>query len=815
MARTLTRILAIAVVSAAVIGAVGYRLATLYTSEGEPPARPGAAAEDTELFMALLKAGLLTPRPDGGLDMVPPDYFLRREAAGTKSAGSRAEDEERRRLHGILYYAPVGAIVREQVRLWNDTRHLAAVRDNRTLLPGDPPASWEAATESGHPLKGGGLVPETFGFIQAGQISTGFGDCAAVSRERGTVTFRTRLSARQPFTLTLQVIGKPVKLPAGAKVEARASDMAWPCSGSVEAAVVQIPISTMGEAPVEIALAPSAHCAPHINGLAISLAKDAAGAYTRYQWRPVGRSRPANPFVLTTADRVLLTDAEGRGRPTDETYSLGLVPIVGFGPSDTFALSGLMAQTRLPARGVSAALTIDSKIQAAAEEAIVWGAGRFGPNDPHAAERKASLVVIDADTGAILAAAGYPTVPEGARSWDYASFATSFPLRDPASVFAWEVIDANNTPGSTFKPLVSLALMRSTGEQHERIATIMRGLPPDGLVRLAGLNPGQTSYAPAGQSRAIDNFNNGTTGHFNTPLRDAAGCKVDTKPDPNFGLRQAVELSINVWFARMAVLLDEPTISAFTDGLSKGNGRGAVRAPETHLLDTMRWLGLDDRKRIDLASNLPASVELRRYNSADGADVLYAQVARNALTGLELPQANPASVKGLLLWIVALNGIGQSVSVSPLHMATVAATVATGRRVQPYLIDRWDDAALKPPPAPELGVDPELLGLLRQGMKAVPEVGTAAGAFAQSPEFRCRVYGKTGTAEIDKGKAFNSGWFIGWMEPAAAGERRLAFACMMTHAFGPLRTGGGACAPVVNRMLRGITGADQARKPTQ
>jgi cell division protein FtsI/penicillin-binding protein 2 len=100
-------------------------------------------------------------------------------------------------------------------------------------------------------------------------------------------------------------------------------------------------------------------------------------------------------------------------------------------------------------------------------------------------------------------------------------------------------------------------------------------------------------------------------------------------------------------------------------------------------------------------------------------------------------------------------------------------------------------------------------------MKAVPEVGTAAGAFAQSPEFRCRVYGKTGTAEIDKSKSYNSGWFIGWMEPAAAGERRLAFACMMTHAFGPLRTGGGACAPVVNRMLREITGADQARKPSQ
>ena len=813
MDRSLTRFLTIALVCAAVLGAVGYRLATLYGDEGQPAQSANGATEDTELFTSLMKAGLLTPRPDGGLDMVPPDYFLRRAASGARPAGSRADEEQKRRLHGILYNTPVGAIVRQQVRLWNDTRHLAAVRDNRALLPGDAPASWAASADGGHPLRSNGLVPESFGYIQAGQISTGFGDWTAVSHDQGTVTFHTRLSVRQPFTLTLQVIGAPVTLPPGAKVEGRASDMPWPCPGKVEAAVVTIPIATMGEVPLDITLAPSSHCAPRISGLAISQVKDAAGAYTKYHWRPVGRSRPANQFVLTTSDRVLLTDAEGHGRPTDETYRLGLVPIVGFGPSDTFAVSGLMAQTRLPARGITTALTVDSKIQAAAEEAIVWGAGRFGPNDPHAAERKGSVVVIDADSGAILAAAGYPTVPQGATPWDYASFATAFPLRDPASVFGWEVIDANNTPGSTFKPLVSMALMRSTGEQHERIAAIMRGLSPEGLVRQAGLNPGQTSYAPPGQSRAIDNFSHEATGHFNYPLR-AAACDAASRPDPNFGLRQAVELSINVWFARMAVMLDEPTITAFVDGFHKGN-HGTVNAPETHLLDTMRWLGLDDRQRIDLASNLPAAAELRRYNSAEGADVLYAQLARNALDGLELPQANPQSVKGLLLWVVALNGIGQSVSVSPLHMAKVAASVATGRRIHPYLIDRWDGSALKPPEAPELGLDPELLGLLRQGMKAVPEVGTAAGAFAQSPEFRCRVYGKTGTAEIDKNKSFNSAWFIGWLEPEAAGGRRIAFACMMTHAFGPFRTGGGACAPVVNRMLRTITGADQARKPTQ
>ncbi|HVO14458.1 MAG TPA: hypothetical protein VMV26_04550, partial [Alphaproteobacteria bacterium] len=90
MASAFTRFIATVVICVAIVAAVGYRLATLYGEQGEPPTRAGAA-EDTELFTALLRTGLLTPRPDGGLDMAPPDYFLRRAAAGAKPAGSRAE----------------------------------------------------------------------------------------------------------------------------------------------------------------------------------------------------------------------------------------------------------------------------------------------------------------------------------------------------------------------------------------------------------------------------------------------------------------------------------------------------------------------------------------------------------------------------------------------------------------------------------------------------------------------------------------------------------------------------------------------------
>jgi len=277
--------------------------------------------------------------------------------------------------------------------------------------------------------------------------------------------------------------------------------------------------------------------------------------------------------------------------------------------------------------------------------------------------------------------------------------------------------------------------------------------------------------------------------------------------DPLFGLHEAVQFSINIWFARMAVLLDREKIADYARRLSDAPALVPVRPPTTGVLETARLLGVDDRARMDLAWNLPPEARLFRRQDDVGADVLYAQRPKNALREIDLPRSNPDSVENLLMWVVALNGIGQSVSVSPLHMATVASAIATGRRVRPHLIESWNGQSVPVPEAEPLGLDPALLAELRDGMKAVPEVGTAPAAFRDKGDLGCRTYGKTGTAEIDKSKAFNSAWFIGWREPrdpGAFGARRVAFACMVSHAIGGLRTGGQACAPVVSRILAGL-----------
>jgi cell division protein FtsI/penicillin-binding protein 2 len=146
--------------------------------------------------------------------------------------------------------------------------------------------------------------------------------------------------------------------------------------------------------------------------------------------------------------------------------------------------------------------------------------------------------------------------------------------------------------------------------------------------------------------------------------------------------------------------------------------------------------------------------------------------------------------------------------------------VASGKRILPYIFHAWGGKELAPPPSRKLGVDPELLQILREGMKAVPEISTAARAFGPTGKLKCRAYGKTGTAEIVKKTGQHSAWFIGWREPKTplglrdktkAKDRRLAYACMVTHGFGGFRTGGSSCAPIVRDILVAIEAEDKKK----
>jgi cell division protein FtsI/penicillin-binding protein 2 len=148
---------------------------------------------------------------------------------------------------------------------------------------------------------------------------------------------------------------------------------------------------------------------------------------------------------------------------------------------------------------------------------------------------------------------------------------------------------------------------------------------------------------------------------------------------------------------------------------------------------------------------------------------------------------------------------------SPLEMARVAAAIATGKIPHPFIFLRFGERELRPPRVKKVKLGERELGLLREAMQTVPDTGTARSAFLNHSQL-CRIYAKTGTANVGvrkKGKIvlekrFLTTWFIGWREPKK-GEKRLAFACMVTHSHGKgSNTGRHVCAPIIAEILEGM-----------
>jgi penicillin-binding protein 2 len=155
--------------------------------------------------------------------------------------------------------------------------------------------------------------------------------------------------------------------------------------------------------------------------------------------------------------------------------------------------------------------------------------------------------------------------------------------------------------------------------------------------------------------------------------------------------------------------------------------------------------------------------------------------------------------------------IGQGyVTVTPLQMATVAATIANGgTRYRPQYVKRVEapDGTVRREMQPEVlgfaDVDKSVLDEVRSGMEAVVmnERGTGKKARVQG----ITVAGKTGTAQVvslseasGKGgreRTRDHAWFISY---APAEAPTIAVACLIEHAGG----GGGAiAAPIVGQVL--------------
>ncbi|MBI3798598.1 MAG: penicillin-binding protein 2 [Deltaproteobacteria bacterium] len=167
--------------------------------------------------------------------------------------------------------------------------------------------------------------------------------------------------------------------------------------------------------------------------------------------------------------------------------------------------------------------------------------------------------------------------------------------------------------------------------------------------------------------------------------------------------------------------------------------------------------------------------------------------------------------------------IGQGyVTVTPLQMAVVAATIANGGTVyRPRVVRQVTDdesgtvKEYEPEVINKVGLKPETVQLVQAGMRDVVNSPTGTGKKAQLPDIL--VAGKTGTSQViagtrGKGKTLprqyrDHAWFIAF---APADNPEVAVACLLEHAG---EGGGAAAAPVVRQVLADYFALTRGEKP--
>lgn len=342
-----------------------------------------------------------------------------------------------------------------------------------------------------------------------------------------------------------------------------------------------------------------------------------------------------------------------------------------------------------PVKGDDVVLTIDSRVQKAAEQAI---AGRSG-----------AVVAIDPRTGAVLASASNPDYDPGdvEKRWKKLSNSSGAPLLDRSR-------QALLAPGSTFK-VVTL-----TGAYGAGVATSQTTYPGPSTIEIGN--------AP------VTNFEDGSYG------------SVD--------LLTATARSVNTVYAQLAVAL----------------------GPERLVAQAKRF-GFGEKSPYELAvktSLMPDPAEMTTWETA--------------WAGVGQPVGEHKSPPGPQATV--------------MQMALVAAGIANdGTLMRPYVIDRVSSRTGATSPIEQTrparwanATDPTTAARVTEAMCAVVERGS--GTRARIPGVA--VAGKTGTAEVGKGRATNA-WFIAF---APADNPTVAVAVLVE--------GGGLGGRVAAPAARGV-----------
>jgi len=774
--------------------------------------------EDQFLFEQLKSNNLLTVDSVLRLSLPASDWALQEQAAG------QLVTEQHQKLLKSLYGSGGGLMLRKQVQRWNQSRSLAAVRDNNGTV------DWQVFRGQHAYQQALTKVPEGLGFYHQNfqgndtysQVRTDLGDWFA-SAPQSSVRFVQTLSPsarvyKVQFAGDLigcSIVNGQQSSDCQSKVIPicdidQGINKLNECTGQVvHGGELHLAAGTLGELRLDLksvqVIEQTEDKKICYQAVCYQASESAVPPdmidfqYNAKLTAPLSRAAqsPNRLIQLQTVDGINVIN--DKGEVSQAARELGLLPLLGEA-SDYGSLPWLLARSGLEQQMIK--LSIDSQRQKIAMASLQEGLKKIHTKvlkshsvDRYEPLRQAALVVIDADNGDLLAAAGLPQPPLNISAHARRSYSQQFPFNTPFRNLIWQGGGSRQTPGSGFKVLTALMaidyLEQNKGlPSGSEIQQFINGLSPRAYRKNTGLatNQGEMPiYDQDYQNRGYGELSLANYAHtpmsnyFNRKLRKV-GCSNDSQQKNTLGLEAALMKSSNIWFAQLADKVDGAAIKALDFGQS-------AQTPQqvSHFLQLIERLGIDKPQPLFNFVEVPRN--LASWKSSPYVNAAPMQIS------LHQPQQRNARFDLLQL------SIGQSVQVTPLQMARIAGLAATANWPDTQWLNDAQHAVFGPVEKKKLQVKANNLSLLQSGMKATTEMGTARTAFKGHAD-QCRVYGKTGTAQVVKNQ-YNSAWFIGWREPINDHEKRLAFSCMVTHVPTKKGFGGGSlCATIIADWLK-------------
>ena len=767
------------------------------------------ALEDQALFVALQEHGLVRLDTAGNIELAPRDLPQWLAADAPARAAELASwkqvkaDAATTKLFKRLYQQADGVYVRQQIDIYNSERRLLAWR---VKAPDGMVLDWSASVAG--PANAGGapvMVATTSQMPVAASrlfasLPQGWQPWTRVARwPRAAETtgarpvLRLALALPRPAaggeTLRMMVAGRVASGGvSGASVQLEAACTGRACAADSDVQQLTLTLQA-GARGVAIDLQPLDFNAPEDQKY-----RHLRVAGGKVVWQPLALTEAGvNPARAAAPAPVRLEDRNGTplwndGAPTQAAIDAGLAPLLGIGPEHVNSVAGMLA--RLPSAGaqVDARLTLDLPLQALGQRILDcvgmrqggWDGKRCTGGRAAPEGRHAGLVILDTETGDVLAAAGAGAGEVGSGNWaEVRDFDRTSPARSPLRLPALQHDGgAHQSPGSTFKVVSALGL-EMAAKTDPQIEALLGGMPLGAINRLArergfGFQTDAAIYPLDTKLAHITNY------------REQS---VDRRAqEGRLGLAQALTYSLNTWFAWSGELSDH-SLFGRPDG-----GAPDVQALDADALDSVRpivaaahRLGFERAVRLD-GGLLPADFNWRSWDAL---------------------QATPAHIDTIhTRHELRQMAIGLRMQVTPLQMALASAAVGQGKVVAPRMLLSLDGKDSVLPAMKPVGVR---LDRIKAGMKGVVDVGTGAGAFggAALAGLRPGLYGKTGTAPTGDDTA--TVWFTGWLEPGSlpGQTHRLAMAAFVSHSD---VTGGAHAAPVVAAVLSTLAGQNREQK---